>query len=856
MNFIFRIILFLSLFIYANGAKKVSIQLQWKHQFEFAGFYIAKEKGFYSQAGLDVDIKEFGPGIDSVDDVIKGKTTFATSYPTIILDKSKGKDIVLLNAILQSSPHILVSLSSSGIKNIKDFEGKRIMINSDASNSASFISMLSSKGISIDKDMKPLKHRFRIDDLINGNTDLITSFSSNEPFVLNQKGIKYDIWDPKDYGFDFYDVILFTSKKVLDNDPEMVESFTKATFKGWRYAFENIDETAELILQKYNTQKKSKEALIYEAKILKELAYANGKDIGDIQKSKIQRIYDIYNLLGLTKNRINLDEFIYNDKNIYLTSKEIDYLKGKKEITFCVDPDWMPYEKIKNGNYIGIGSDYIKLFEERLNIKFKLIPTKNWKESKLKAKNRLCEVLPFSSNSQKRKEFMLITEPYLKEPLVLATKLDTKFITNLKQLKDKKIGITKEYSFYKTLKEKYPYLNIVETKDISDGLNKVAGGELFGQIDALSSINYYINEYFWGQLKISSKLDDIYNLCIASNSDDLILHNILKKAAKNISQDEHNAIYKKWNTRNKIVEKIDFGFIFQIILAVVVLLIFVLYRDYLLRTSNDRLKKVVEEKTKELILLNQNLEKKVNEEVEKNRKSEIQLLEQAKMAALGDMIGNIAHQWRQPLNVIRTAASGVGMHKELGILTDEMLKESLNIIDERSKYLSETIDIFRDFIREKKTYQEIVIQDRINKALEVVSGTFKQNRIEIKNDIDYSNPIKMKLIVGDLVQVIINVLNNSKDVLLEKDIENAWVKLDLLKNNADTVTITIEDNGGGIADEIMPKIFEPYFTTKHQSQGTGLGLHMCHKIVANNLKGKIYAQNSESGAKIFIELPL
>ena len=225
------------------------------------------------------------------------------------------------------------------------------------------------------------------------------------------------------------------------------------------------------------------------------------------------------------------------------------------------------------------------------------------------------------------------------------------------------------------------------------------------------------------------------------------------------------------------------------------------------------------------------------------------------MAAMGDMIGNIAHQWRQPLNLITTCASGIKIQKEFGELNDEILYENLQGIQDSAKYLSETIDTFRDFIKEEKTFKDVILQDRIDKALTIISTTLKNKFIELKNDIDYSKPIKYTLVVGELSQVIINILNNAKDVLLEKTIENPWIKIDL-EQKEDKIIITIEDNGGGIPDDVMPKIFDPYFTTKHKSQGTGLGLHMSYNIITKSLRGKIYAKNTKNGAKFFIELPL
>jgi signal transduction histidine kinase/FixJ family two-component response regulator len=257
----------------------------------------------------------------------------------------------------------------------------------------------------------------------------------------------------------------------------------------------------------------------------------------------------------------------------------------------------------------------------------------------------------------------------------------------------------------------------------------------------------------------------------------------------------------------------------------------------------------------ELINLNNTLEQRVKEEVEYNRQHELKLMEQAKMVSLGEMIGNIAHQWRQPLSIISSATSGMLVHKEIGILSDDEFEKTCHIISDNTQYLSKTIDTFRDFVKEDKSEHQIVLQERIDSILSIISPSLKGNHIKLINNIDYNNPLKMVLNVGELDQVIINILNNAKDILIERKIKDKIITLDLNILD-DKIVLTIEDNGGGISEDIMPKIFEPYFTTKHQSIGTGLGLHMSYKIMIESLKGNLYAKNSGLGAKFYIELPL
>ncbi len=250
-----------------------------------------------------------------------------------------------------------------------------------------------------------------------------------------------------------------------------------------------------------------------------------------------------------------------------------------------------------------------------------------------------------------------------------------------------------------------------------------------------------------------------------------------------------------------------------------------------------------------------NLEKNVQKEIENNRRNELQLLEQSKMASMGDMIGNIAHQWRQPLSVISTASTGILLKKQIDQLSDEELEKLCTHINDNAQYLSKTIDTFRDFLKEKKELKEVILQESIQDALNIVQTALNNHHIQLINMIDNEKPLKIKLIAGELAEVIINIINNAKDALNEKNIENKWVKVELKKANR-FVQIIIEDNGDGIADDIMPRIFEPYFTTKHGSQGTGLGLHMSYKIVTESFQGKLMVINSKNGAKFIIQIPL
>ncbi len=271
-------------------------------------------------------------------------------------------------------------------------------------------------------------------------------------------------------------------------------------------------------------------------------------------------------------------------------------------------------------------------------------------------------------------------------------------------------------------------------------------------------------------------------------------------------------------------------------------------------SSKDITKK--KEMEKELQEMNKYLEIKVQKEVEKNRKTEFQLLEQSKNASMGEMIGNIAHQWRQPLSAITTLASTVKLNDQLGILETDEIDEKMDKIVDKANYLSKTIDTFRNFLKaDNLEYKEFVLESTVERSLQIVESTMKDLHIKLINNIDLTKNSKLMGVQSELSQVIINILNNGKDILKEKKIDEPWIQLDLI-NEDNNYIISIEDNGGGIPKEVMPKIFDPYFTTKHQSQGTGLGLHMSYRIITESFKGKLYVHNTTNGAKFFIKLPI
>ena len=233
---------------------------------------------------------------------------------------------------------------------------------------------------------------------------------------------------------------------------------------------------------------------------------------------------------------------------------------------------------------------------------------------------------------------------------------------------------------------------------------------------------------------------------------------------------------------------------------------------------------------------------KIQEYIEENAQQQHILFQQSKMAAMGEMLGNIAHQWRQPLSVITTAATGMRLQKELEVLDDESFEQSITNITNSALYLSKTIDDFRNFFKTDKIETDFNIQDTFEKVFKLTNGQFSHNDITFDKNIE---EIKLFGLENELIQALINILNNSKDALME--IEKPIPRLifiDVYKEN-EKIIIKIKDNAGGIDEKIIDKVCEPYFTTKHQSKGTGIGLYMTSEIIKKHMNGTFKIANTE-----------
>lgn len=238
----------------------------------------------------------------------------------------------------------------------------------------------------------------------------------------------------------------------------------------------------------------------------------------------------------------------------------------------------------------------------------------------------------------------------------------------------------------------------------------------------------------------------------------------------------------------------------------------------------------------------QDYKKEVLSLIEINRQKDSMLSQQSKMAAMGEMIQSIAHQWRQPLSYISTIATAIKVHKEMGVLDEKELVKNMENISNSTKYLSQTIEDFREFFSPQKQVINFKIDDTICKTLKIIEHQFNSKKIKIIKNVE---DVEMLGFENELIQVIINILNNAKDQFeSQSNISNKIIFIEA-KKVEDKIILNFKDNAGGFEKDIEDKIFDAYFTTKNDSNGTGIGLYISKQIIEMNFKGKLIAKNCD-----------
>lgn len=349
--------------------------------------------------------------------------------------------------------------------------------------------------------------------------------------------------------------------------------------------------------------------------------------VGTFDRGRVEFNLALYEKYGLIKNSVPLDEYIFEpiaqERKSFLSKEESSYLKNKKVIKMCIDPDWMPLEKNDKGKHIGMSADYIALMQEYIGIPIEMVDAKSWAESLQYGKERKCDIFSLVMSTKERESYLDFTKPYLKTPFVLVTNLEELFVSDFSKIADKKIGIVKDYAYAEIIKEKYPNIELVEVPNMTIGLEMVLKGELYGFIDTLATAGYQVQKNYLGQLKITGKFDDTWNLGIATRNDEPILKNIFDKAIDLIPSSQKDEILNRWTSVN-YTKDVSYRVLLQWIISVIVLfsviLIVIVFVNRRLRVeiknrkvTEKRLQKYIELVDENIIISSTDLDGKITD---------------------------------------------------------------------------------------------------------------------------------------------------------------------------------------------------------------------------------------------------
>ena len=354
------------------------------------------------------------------------------------------------------------------------------------------------------------------------------------------------------------------------------------------------------------------------------------------------------------------------------------------------------------------------------------------------------------------------------------------------------------------------------------------------------------------QIKISKIINDTI---LETNSiniylSTLITNNLLHAIARKDAND------KLFNTSTlMLIFLISFSFIFIVLVSITIINHF--------KVLHYSLEENIERKTKELRDLNISLESRVKKEVKNSRKKDNIMFQQARLASMGEVLHNIAHQWRQPLGALMMIVQSFETKYTKGKLDEKFINSSVNDALRLGASMSETIDDFRNFFMPNRAKEIFDVNRAINKAVEL--SRYQLEKVDIKLDFSQNTTAKIYGFKNELIHVILNLINNAKDILaLNTELKERKIII-ITKQMKSKIIINIIDNGGGIKDDIISEIFDPYFTTKHKSMGTGIGLYMSKQLVERHMKGKIFcksikhkfgSQKFYNSAMFSVELPI
>jgi signal transduction histidine kinase/ABC-type nitrate/sulfonate/bicarbonate transport system substrate-binding protein len=835
--------------------EKVKLQLNSTHQFRFAGYYMAIEKGFYKDKGIDVQILESSHTQDAIDELLAGNSEYAISGADVLIAKAKEMPVVALAAINPESPLALMVRKDSGIKTPADLRGKRIMLSE--TNKFAIVTMLKNAGVNIG-EYQILSISADHTSLDNNQTDAYPVYITDKAYHDHNDISKYRYLRPKDYSLQFYNDILITTKNEIKDFRFRTSDFREASLKGWKYAFSNLDETINVILEKYNNPKLSYSLLSKEAVELNKIMRPLQTEIGTMKDSYWQYMLNTFIKANFAPIEATIKGLIYTPENhdhldiLKLSIEERVWLRQHwNQIRIGVNLDWFPIEFAnKNGTHSGISSDLIKRIGQDLKIYIKSAQGLTQAKAIQKLKNKELDVLPASIKTKEKEKFLLFSQPYMDSDWVMITTqdhpeldltvtLDNQKVHSLESLSEKKVAVTNGYISHQRLKNDWPMIQLIVKPNVLGTLRAVSSGEVSVALVDLETAIPLLHSYQMTDLKVNTPAFDVQDsIYFAVRNDWPELVSIINKELDYIGKTEIERIKNKWRSVpvSLGIEKKD---VFIIIAIGAFIIIMIAVWAFTIRRAKTKVEVLLQKET-DLLVTN------------------------SRHIVMGEMISMLVHQWKQPLtsmmlgiSIIKMKLASIETKEEDKQFLDKQFAKVEDMLDEQNKLISD----LRNFFHPDKNKESFNLLECINGALSMLDGVIHKNSIDIKLDIDSS--IDLIGFERELKHVFINLIKNAVDELVESSVQLPLISL-RSKNTNNDISIEVQDNGNGIPEELLPTIFEAYVSTKALN-GTGLGLYMGKLVVEEHFSGTISVRNcsefnpcshSLSGACFTILIPI
>lgn len=576
-----------------ENLETVTLQLKWFHQFQFAGYYAAKEKGYYAEQGLDVNFIERSSKINVVDQVLSGAAQYGIEDSGLIVPYANGAPIAALAAVFQHSPFIFVAKQSSGIISPYEMIGKRIMFaikDGVGADEVPLQALLNDYGIK-STQYTHIKPSFNYTDLIEDKVDVMSGYSTNLPYYFQQKGVEVNVINPLNYGIDFYGDLLFTSQQELTQNPGRAQRFRKASLKGWQYALNHSEEIIQLIYKKYHS-KLDFDLLRYEAKEMQKLILADTIPIGEIKASRLRQVANFYTQLDLAPALSDkaLDGFVnIHTAELKLSKQDTDFLNQFPFFIYSVTTNRLPFSSIdNNGKFTGIIADYLLLFEKRLGVSFKT--NGKVKPAGLNTVDIRSNLLETEINSDR-----VLTDIFHTSPVVIVMHKHEKFVDNIKSIANKKIALLKGSQFSGKIIQKYPELNVHWVNSNEQGLMAVSTSQVDVFMSCLAQSTYSIEALGLGNIRIVGKTEFNHHFRFSISKELAPLVTLFNRALSSMTEAEKIGIVNNWGGEEKFVHKIDYGLLFNISAILISFIVLIGFWNKQLRKEIVKRKKLEEE---------------------------------------------------------------------------------------------------------------------------------------------------------------------------------------------------------------------------------------------------------------------